>query len=78
MKSELLSPVADSYHMIVSYLYEFLLRLNRYYAKMFNLPLRLPLNNYASQVQGTVGEKYPSTHSDKRLCLDDGHQQDCP
>lgn len=47
MKSELLSPVADSYHMIVSYLYEFLLLLNRYYAKMFNLPLRLPLNNYA-------------------------------
>ncbi len=47
MKSELLSPVADSYHMIVAYLYEFLLLLNRYYAKMFNLPLRLPLNNYA-------------------------------
>lgn len=47
MKSELLSPVADSYHMIVAYLYEFLLLLNRYYAKMFNLPLRLSLNNYA-------------------------------
>lgn len=47
MKSELLSPIADSYHMIVAYLYEFLLLLNRYYAKMFNLPLRLPLNNYA-------------------------------
>ena len=30
MKSELLSPVADSYHMIVAYLYEFLLLLNRY------------------------------------------------
>lgn len=47
MKQELLSPIADSYHMIVAYLYEFLLQLNRYYAKMFNLPLRLPLNNYA-------------------------------
>lgn len=47
MKSELQSPVADSYHMIVAYLYEFLLQLNRYYAKLFNLPLRLPLNNYA-------------------------------
>lgn len=30
------------------------------------------------QVQGTAGEKHPSTHSGKRLCLDDGHQQDCP
>ena len=28
--------------------------------------------------QSDVGEKYPSTHSGKRLCLDDGHQQDCP
>lgn len=34
--------------------------------------------NACFQVQGTVGEKYPSTHSGKRLCLDDGHQQDCP
>ena len=47
MKSELLSPIADSYHMIVAYLYEFLLMLNRYYANIFDLPLRLPLNNYA-------------------------------
>ena len=47
MKTELLSPIADSYHMIVAYLYEFLLLLNRFYADIFNLPLRLPLNNYA-------------------------------
>lgn len=47
MKSELTSPIADSYHMIVAYLYEFLLMLNRYYANIFDLPLRLPLNNYA-------------------------------
>ena len=47
MKNELLSPIADSYHMIVAYLYEFLLQLNRFYADIFALPLRLPLNNYA-------------------------------
>ncbi|MCM1302046.1 MAG: AraC family transcriptional regulator [Alistipes senegalensis] len=47
MKTELLAPVADSYHMIVAYLYEFLLLLNRFYADFFGLSLRLPLNNYA-------------------------------
>lgn len=47
MKKELLEPIADSYHLIVAYLYEFLLLLNRYYAGIFNLPLRLPLNNFA-------------------------------
>ena len=47
MKSELHSPIADSYHMIVAYLYEFLLLLNRYYAQIHHLPLRLPFNNYA-------------------------------
>lgn len=47
MKRELLEPVADSYHMIVAYLYEFLLLLNRFYAGIFSLPLQLPLNNYA-------------------------------
>lgn len=56
MKSELLSPVADSYHMIVAYLYEFLLILNRYYAKIFNLPLRLPLNNYAFRYKQLLEE----------------------
>jgi hypothetical protein len=30
--------VADSYHLIVAYLYQFLLLLNRFYAKHFNLP----------------------------------------
>lgn len=47
MKQELQNPIADSYHMIVAYLYEFLLLLNRYYAALFHLPLKLPLNNYA-------------------------------
>lgn len=47
VKNELHAPVADSYHIIVAYLLEFLLTLNRYYAARFNLPLRLPLNNYA-------------------------------
>lgn len=47
MKKELLEPIADSYHLIVAYLYEFLLLLNRCYAGIFNLPLRLPLNNFA-------------------------------
>lgn len=49
MKKELKEPVADSYHMIVSCLYQFLLSLNRYYAKLFNLPFVPPLNNYAYQ-----------------------------
>lgn len=49
MRMELHEPVADSYHMIVAYLYQFLLSLNRIYAKRFNLPFDLPLNNYAYQ-----------------------------
>ncbi|MBP7856826.1 MAG: helix-turn-helix transcriptional regulator [Prevotella sp.] len=49
IRQELHAPVADSYHMIVAYLYEFLLHLNRFYAALFQLPLSLPLNNYAYQ-----------------------------
>ena len=44
MKQELRKPVADSYHMIVAYLYQFLLLLNRIYASRFHLPFALPLN----------------------------------
>lgn len=49
MKGELRAPVADSYHMIVAYLYQFLLQLNRIYARRFHLQFALPLNNYAYQ-----------------------------
>lgn len=49
MKGELRAPVADSYHMIVAYLYQFLLQLNRIYARRFQLQFALPLNNYAYQ-----------------------------
>lgn len=49
MKKELHAPIADSYHMIVAYLYQFLLLFNRIYARHFNLPFNLPLNNYAYQ-----------------------------
>ena len=49
MKQELRNPIADSYHLIVAYLYQFLLLLNRIYARRFNLPFDLPLNNYAYQ-----------------------------
>ena len=49
MKQELRNPIADSYHLIVAYLYQFLLLLNRIYAHRFNLPFALPLNNYAYQ-----------------------------
>lgn len=49
MRHELLEPIADSYHMIVAYLYQFLLRLNRFYAHLFELPFSLPQNNYAYQ-----------------------------
>lgn len=49
IRQELRTPVADSYHMIVAYLYEFLLLLNRLYARRFQLPLSPPLNNYAYQ-----------------------------
>nr|WP_300725789.1 AraC family transcriptional regulator [uncultured Bacteroides sp.] len=48
-KHELHEPVADSYHMIVAYLYQFLLLLNRYYARLFQLPFAPPQNNYAYQ-----------------------------
>lgn len=54
MKHELLNPIADSYHMIVAYLYEFLLLMNRFYAGLFNLPLRLPINNYAFQYKSLL------------------------
>ncbi len=49
MKDELRNPVADSYQMILAYLYEFLLKLNRLYACRFNLPFAPPQNNYAYQ-----------------------------
>lgn len=49
IRMELHNPVADSYSLIVAYLVEFLLSLNRYYADRFNLPLRLPSNTYAFQ-----------------------------
>lgn len=49
IKCELREPITDSYHMIVAYLYQFLLRLNRFYMKLFSLPYVLPLNNYAYQ-----------------------------
>lgn len=49
MKRELHNPVADSYHMIVACLYQFLLLLNRFYARHFNLPFAPPQNNYAYQ-----------------------------
>lgn len=47
IKKELHAPVADSYHMIVAYLYQFLLKMNRHYANLFHLPFALPKNNYA-------------------------------
>ena len=49
MRGELRRPIADSYSLIVAYLVEFLLQLNRLYAAKFNLPLRLPTNNFAFQ-----------------------------
>ena len=49
IKKELREPIADSYHLIVAYLYQFLLLLNRFYAHRFQLPSALPLNNYAYQ-----------------------------
>ena len=49
IQQELRNPIADSYHLIVAYLYQFLLLLNRFYTKHFNLPTALPLNNHAYQ-----------------------------
>ncbi len=49
MKKELRNPIADSYHMIVACLYQFLLLLNRFYANRFDLPFDPPLNHYAYQ-----------------------------
>ncbi len=49
IRCELREPVADSYHLIVAYLYQFLLLLNRFYTKLFGMPSALPLNNYAYQ-----------------------------
>lgn len=49
MKKKLRNPIADSYHMIVACLYQFLLLLNRFYANRFDLPFDPPLNHYAYQ-----------------------------
>ena len=49
MKQELLHPVADSYHIIVSVLYYLLSLLNRHYAESWHLPADTPKNNYAFQ-----------------------------
>lgn len=49
IRQELRTPIADSYHLIVAYLYQFLLLLNRFYTRLFNLPTALPLNNHAYQ-----------------------------
>lgn len=49
MHTELHHPVSDSYQMIVAYLYQFLLQLNRDYIRTFHLPDVPPLNNYAYQ-----------------------------
>ncbi len=56
MKNELQKPVADSYHMIVAILYQFLLCLNRFYASFYNLPFSLPHNNYAYQYKKFLEE----------------------
>lgn len=47
MIEEQTHPVADSYHMLLSSLYSLLLRINRRYAKEYNLPFNVPKNNYA-------------------------------
>lgn len=49
IKCELLHPVADSYHIIVSLLYYLLMLLNREYAAQYALPVDLPKNSYAFQ-----------------------------
>lgn len=47
MIEEQTHPVADSYHMLLSSLYYLLLKINRRYAKEYNLPFNVPKNNYA-------------------------------
>lgn len=47
MIEEQAHPVADSYHMLLSSLYSLLLKVNRRYAKEYNLPFSVPKNNYA-------------------------------
>lgn len=47
MIEEQTHPVADSYHMLLSSLYSLLLKVNRRYAKEYNLPFSAPKNNYA-------------------------------
>lgn len=47
MIEEQTNPVADSYHMLLSSLYSLLLKINRRYAKEYNLPFNVPKNNYA-------------------------------
>lgn len=49
IKQELIRPVADSYHIIVSVLYYLLLIVNRHYAGAWHLPEEIPKNNYAFQ-----------------------------
>lgn len=66
IRQELHCPVADSYHMILAYLYEFLLLLNRFYAALFRLSVSLPLNNYAYQYKQLL-----ETHITENLRVQD-------
>lgn len=66
IRQELHAPVADSYHMILAYLYEFLLLLNRFYADRFQLPVSLPLNNCAYQYKQLL-----ETHITENLRVQD-------
>lgn len=47
IREELRNPACGTYHMIVSYLQMFLINLNRWYAKTFNIPQKTPSDNYA-------------------------------
>ncbi|MGL4518497.1 MAG: helix-turn-helix domain-containing protein [Phocaeicola sp.] len=57
IKRELAQPVADSYQMILAWLYQFLIQLNRLYALRFSLPFDPPKNNYAFRFKQLMEEQ---------------------
>ncbi len=62
MRRELRNPITDSYQLIVAYNYEFLLLLNRFYARKYSLPISIPANNYAFQYKELLEKNIRAYH----------------
>lgn len=78
MEYEQLHLMADSYHMLLASLYGLLVKLNRQYAKEYNLPFIAPKNNYAYKFKQLLEQRiadnltvndYAELTGVSRICL---------